>query len=98
MSARRFIGPSVAVAVILLLASAVFLRIRGTEEAGAEQPGEADLPDVSATATFRTDVAIPVSGAVVVRDTLVVSVSAAAEAAALRTSKVLAQVEAPVSV
>lgn len=98
MSARRFIGPSVAVAVVLLLASAVFLRIRGTEEAGAEQPGtEVDLPDVSATATFRTDVAIPVSGAVVVRDTLVVSVSAAAEAAAWRTSRVLAQVEAPVS-
>ena len=83
MSARRFIGPSVAVAVVLLLASAVFMRIRGTEEAGAEQPGgEVDLPDVSATATFRTDLAIPVSGAVVVRDTLVVSVSAAAEAAA----------------
>lgn len=49
-------------------------------------------PDVSATETFSTDVAIPVEGAKVVRDTLVISVSAAAQAAAERDSRILAQV------
>jgi membrane fusion protein (multidrug efflux system) len=49
-------------------------------------------PDVSATETFSTDVAIPVEGAKVVRDTLVISVSAAAQAAAERSSRILAQV------
>ncbi|MEE8543043.1 MAG: efflux RND transporter periplasmic adaptor subunit, partial [Gammaproteobacteria bacterium] len=52
-----------------------------------------DLPEVSATSTFGTDVAIPVGGAEVVRDTLVVSVTAAGEAAAWLESKVLSQVE-----
>jgi RND family efflux transporter MFP subunit len=49
-------------------------------------------PDVSATETFSTDIAIPVEGAKVVRDTLVISVSAAAQAAAERDSRILAQV------
>ncbi len=49
-------------------------------------------PDVSATETFSTDVAIPVEGAKVERDTLVISVSAAAQAAAQRDSRILAQV------
>ncbi len=48
---------------------------------------------MSATSTFGTDVAIPVGGAEVVRDTLVVSVIAAGEAAAWLESRLLAQVE-----
>ncbi len=92
-AARRFFGPSLAFAVIVLLGSGIYLRIRGNadEEGGGE--GRGDLPEVSATATFGTDVAIPVGGVAVVRDTLVVSVTAAGEAAAWLNSKVLAQVE-----
>ncbi len=91
---RRFLGPSVAFAVILLLGSGIYLKIRGSsasEGEGAEDGAE--RPEVSAAATFGTDVAIPVSGAEVVLDTLVISVSAAGEAAAWRTSRLLALVE-----
>ncbi len=92
-AARRFFGPSLAFAVIVLLGSGIYLRIRGNsdEEDGGGDRG--DLPEVSATSTFGTDVAIPVGGAEVVRDTLVVSVTAAGEAAAWLESKVLSQVE-----
>ncbi len=91
---RRFLGPSVAFAVILLLGSGIYLKIRGSSESegeGAEGGGE--RPEVSAASTFGTDVAIPVSGAEVVLDTLVISVAAAGEAAAWRTSRLLALVE-----
>jgi membrane fusion protein, multidrug efflux system len=98
MSGRRLLGPSVGIALLLILASAIYLRVRGTAEADASPPTDPeDLPEVSAGAAFRTDVAIPVSGAEVVRDTLVISVSAAAEAAAWRESRVVAKVEAPVA-
>lgn len=66
--------------------------------AGRKAPGDGSTdstsrrPDVSATETFSTDVAIPVEGAKVVRDTLVISVSAAAQAAAERDSRILSQV------
>jgi HlyD family secretion protein len=76
-----------------MLGSGIYLRIRGAgedEAGGGEDSG--DLPEVSATSTFGTDVAIPVGGAEVVLDTLVISVTAAGEAAAWRQSNVLAQV------
>jgi RND family efflux transporter MFP subunit len=47
---------------------------------------------VSATGTFSTSVAIPVSGGEAVRDTLVISVSAAAQAAAEREAPLAARV------
>lgn len=63
----------------------------GSSETAADSAGP-DV-DVSATETFSTDIAIPVEAATVVRDTLVISVSAAAQAAAERESRLLAQVE-----
>jgi len=50
----------------------------------------------AASPAFATDVAIPVSGAVVVRDTLVVSVTAAAQAAPVRQAVLRAQVDGQV--
>ncbi len=93
MSERRFVGPSVALAILLTLAAGIFLKIRGS--ANAEDGTAADstgLPEVSASETFSTDIAFAVTGAPVVRDTLVVSVTAAAEAAPARESRVLAEV------
>jgi RND family efflux transporter MFP subunit len=63
----------------------------GAEGSAASAPDSA--PDVSASETFSTDIAIPVEAATVVRDTLVISVSAAAQAAAERETRLLAQVE-----
>src|SRR5690606_10390991 len=54
--------------------------------------GDAERPVVSATDAFATDIAIPVSGAEVVLDTLVLSVNAAGEAAAWRQTVLVAQV------
>jgi HlyD family secretion protein len=53
-------------------------------------------PIASAAGAFPTDVAIPVEGARVIRDTLVISVTAAGQAAAAREAKLLAQVNGPV--
>ena len=93
-AATRFIGPSVAFAVLVLMGSGIYLKIRGNSGAEGES-GESrgDLPEVSATSTFATNVAIPVAGAEVVLDTLVISVTAAGEAAAWLQSKVLAEVD-----
>lgn len=97
MSFRRILGSAVAVVVISSLVGGVYLRSRGDDEdsggtALAEVPaGGAEA--VSSARTFSTDIAIPVEGAMVVRDTLVISVSAAAEAAASRQAVLRAQVE-----
>jgi HlyD family secretion protein len=97
---RRLIGSSVAVLIVLVLAGGIYLRITGsdTPEGGtnAAEGGE-DAPDVSANASFATDVPIPVEGAVVVQDTLVVSVAAAAQAAAQRRATQKAQVQGRVT-
>ncbi len=82
-AARRFIGPSVAFAVFALLGSGIYLRIRGNSGAeGGSGESRGDLPEVSATSTFATNVAIPVAGAEVVLDTLVISVTASVKGAA----------------
>lgn len=94
-AARRIFGPALAFAVILLLGSGIYLRIRGSDEtdAGSSSEEAEDLPEVSAAANFDTGVDVPVAGVAVVRDTLVVSVTAAGEAAASRQSKVMARAE-----
>ncbi len=97
MTLRRMLGSVAAVLVISSLVGGVYLRSRGGDEenggtALAEVP-EGGAEAVSSARTFSTDVAIPVEGGLVVRDTLVISVSAAAEAAASRQAVLRAQVE-----
>ncbi len=78
MGERRFLGPSVAFAILLILGAGIFLKIRGSANPDGEGGDSGGiLPEVSATETFRTDVAVPVAGAAVVLDTLVISVTAA---------------------
>jgi RND family efflux transporter MFP subunit len=92
---RRSIGIAATAAIVVMLSVGVFLRIRAAAgEAGdaAPSPG-GERPDVSASQTFSTDIAIPVEGAEVIRDTLVVSVSAAAQAAAVKQARLLAEVQ-----
>lgn len=92
---RRLFSVAAAALVILSLGAGIYLRIQKAGAEGEDGTGGAadgDRPEVSATETFSTDVAIPVEGAAVVRDTLVLSVSAAGQAAARRQSVVLAQV------
>lgn len=90
---RRFGVAASIIAVLLLLGAGVYLRVASSdaaEAAEAETPA-GPVPDAAAEA-FAAGLAIPVRGAPVVRDTLVVSVTAAAEAAAWRRTIITAQV------
>lgn len=88
------LGGVTVVAAALLLAG--YLRINsGDAEAAATTPTEGVLPG-SASAAFPTDVAIPVEGAPVLREEMVLEVTASGQAAAWRQAVLTAEVEARV--
>ncbi|MGH7720880.1 MAG: efflux RND transporter periplasmic adaptor subunit [Gemmatimonadaceae bacterium] len=92
---RRLVAPALALLVLLLLASTAYIRVRGRAEAAATDSarvGAKGEPVASASRSFGTDIAIPVEGAPVKRGTLVLSVTAAGQAAAYRQTTILAQV------
>ena len=90
---RRFGVAASILAVLLLLGAGVYLRVASSDaaEAAEAETAAGPVPDAAAEA-FAAGLAIPVRGAPVVRDTLVVSVTAAAEAAAWRRTIITAQV------
>jgi RND family efflux transporter MFP subunit len=95
---RKIFGIAAVLVIVGTLVGGVYLRIRGSEDGDSGNSAVATVPEggsdsVSAARTFDTSLPIPVEGATVVRDTLVISVSAAAEAAADRLARMLAQVE-----
>jgi RND family efflux transporter MFP subunit len=97
-SARKIFGIAAVIAVVGMMAVGVYLRIRASENTESGDSSVATVPEggadsVSAATTFDTSLPIPVEAARVARDTLVISVSAAAEAAADRLARMLAQVE-----
>ncbi|HEX7117715.1 MAG TPA: efflux RND transporter periplasmic adaptor subunit [Longimicrobiales bacterium] len=91
---RRLISFGVALLVLVVMGAGIYLRVREDDEAEADAGG--DRPIVESAAAFSTDVAVPVEGAPVVRDTLVLSVTASGQAAAYRQATILAQVEGQV--
>jgi HlyD family secretion protein len=98
---RRVVVIAVAAVIVLTVAGGAYLkfgRSAAADDGGGAAGGDstAASPGVAAE-SFATDVAIPVEGAVVLRDTLIVSVSASAQAAARREAKLLAQVEGRVT-
>ncbi len=101
-TARKILGIAAVIAVVGTMAVGVYLRIRASENTESGESSVATVPEggsdsVSAARTFDTSLPIPVEGATVARDTLVISVSAAAEAAADRQARLLAQVEGRVT-
>jgi len=95
---RRLFGFAFAFIVVAALAVTIYLRIKGEGGSGNGDSSIATVPEggaeqVSSASTFSTDVPIPVEGGMVVRDTLVISVAAAAQTAAEKESRLLAQVE-----
>lgn len=96
MALRRSVGFGLLALLGLLLASGAYLRIRGAGEAGTDAAAEGERPEVSATTAFPTALAIPVEGTVTVRDTLVIAVEAAGQAAARRRAGLLALVSGQV--
>ena len=95
---RRFAIAALVLLVVLLLGSGVYFRLSGKSEADAAETTAVGgpVPDAAAAA-FAADIAIPVQGVKVVRDTLVISVGAAAEAASWRQTIITAQVAGRVS-
>ena len=96
---RRTLGIVTTVIVLGGALAGIYVRLRALQ--AEDEPGAADVAgdasaEVEAASPFRTGVAIPVSGAAVVRDTLVVSVSAAGQARAFARALLSAEVEGPV--
>ncbi|CAN5715484.1 efflux RND transporter periplasmic adaptor subunit [soil metagenome] len=92
MSRRGIVATSAAL-LLALAAAGAYVRLKGADgDADGDLTASVDIPDVSATDQFSTDMAVAVEGAEVVLDTLVLSVSAAGEAASARQTAIKAQV------
>ena len=91
---RGLIGWFFVFIVVAGALGAAWWRISGEGDSDTEgaEIDDGNRPEVSATGTFSTSVAIPVSGGAAVLDTLVISVSAAAQAAAEREAPLTARV------
>jgi membrane fusion protein, multidrug efflux system len=94
---KKVIAGSAFVIVVASAGAALALRNGGdAEAAGSDDGALIGGIDVSATDAFGTDMPIPVEGALVVLDTMVLAVRASGEAAAWRTTVVRAQVSGQV--
>jgi membrane fusion protein, multidrug efflux system len=90
---RRFRLLALLVLFVSLSGAGVYHRLNSASPgADGRLPGDGGLAGVSAADVFATDLALAVEGAPVVLDTLVLSVSAAGEAAAWRQTSLRAQV------
>jgi membrane fusion protein, multidrug efflux system len=78
-------------ALVVLIASGAYLHARGTDPASDGDGGTSDGLAVSG-GSFATDMPIPVQGVAAVRETLVLSVSAAGQAEAWQRTMITAQV------
>jgi len=90
---RRIVGLLAVLLVLGLSGVGIYYRIRGARDGeAAGGPGAGGEPPGTADSTFDADMPIPVEGAAVVKDTLVLSVTAAGEAASFRSTVLRAQV------
>lgn len=88
---KRVVGFAAAILVVAALGAGAYLRI--TSDASAEDgPGDSGGSITAPASSFATDVAIAVEGTEVVRDTLVLSVSASGQAEAWHRAVVTAEV------
>jgi len=92
--ARRRIILLIVIVVVSSLGAGAYLTLSRGDSSSADDPETEVVMGLatSASESFATDLAIPVEVAEVVRDTLVISVSASGQAAALRQTTIVAQV------
>jgi membrane fusion protein (multidrug efflux system) len=94
---RRTIAVSIIILLVATLGTGIYLRLSGGGDGAGDGGGSdttgGDPAATSAGAAFSTDIAVPVEGASVIQDTLVISVNAAAQAAAEKRATLKAQVE-----
>ncbi|NJD11529.1 MAG: biotin/lipoyl-binding protein, partial [Gemmatimonadetes bacterium] len=98
MSSKRITGLLGALLVRALSGAGIYFRITGAKEEGDGTDAAASGEPAAAEAGsgFDADMPIPVEGAAAVRDTLVLTVSAAGEAASFRATVLRAQVSGQV--
>ncbi len=97
---RRTLGIATAVIILLGALGGIYVRLRALQaedESPTAEAADEERPEVESARAFGTDIAIPVSAAPVVRDTLVMSVSAAGQAQAFARTLLAAEVEGPVT-
>ncbi len=98
---RRTLAIVTAVVVLLGALGGIYVRLRALQ--AEDEPEIAEASDgageggLESSGAFRTGIAIPVTGTVVVRDTLVMSVSAAGQARAFARTLLTVEVEGPVA-
>jgi HlyD family secretion protein len=91
------------VSAVIILSGAlggIYLRLRALQaedEPTSAETTDEDVPEVESAQAFRSDIAIPVSAAPVVRDMFVMTVSAAGQAQAVARTLLTADVEGPVT-
>lgn len=90
---RRWTVSALSLLVLAVSAAGAYLRINGSAAAASEAgAGPRGAVDAVAGEAFSTDMPIPVEGAPVVEDTLVLSVSAPGQATSFRTTPLRSQV------
>jgi membrane fusion protein (multidrug efflux system) len=91
---KRVITAAAVTLVLTLSGAGAYLRISDHRAAAeqTEQEAAGELPENSAGAAFSTDLAVPVEGAAVVQDTLVMMVSAPGEVASWRKTALRSQI------
>ena len=95
---RRIVTIAIVLAILGAAGFGIYNRINaGETESDGSSADSGERPATSASSGFSTTVAVPVEGREVVQDTLIVSVTAAAEAAAWRQTAILARVEGRVA-
>lgn len=102
MKTRHWVTVGVVLVAVALLGG-IFLRLRGNGEeedrssgSAAEDSVRVAVQSTAAQSAFATEIAVPVEGAPVRRDTFVLWVKAAGQAAALRAAALHAEVAGPV--
>lgn len=97
---RRSLTILTAVIVLVGALGGIYVRLRALQaedDSAVAGPEGTDLPDGESSGAFTTGVAIPVSGAPVLRDTLVMNISAAGQAQAFGRALLTAEVEGAVT-
>jgi RND family efflux transporter MFP subunit len=97
---RRTLAIATVVIILLGALGGIYIRLKALQaedESGEIAETDEDQPEVESAQAFGTEIAIPVSAGPVLRDTLVMSVSAAGQARADARALLISEVEGPVT-
>ena len=97
---RRTLAIATVVIILLGALGGIYIRLKALQaedEGGEIAETDENQPEVESAQAFGTEIAIPVSAGPVLRDTMVLSVSAAGQAQAYARALLISEVEGPVT-